>query len=189
MWLRNQIHIKCINLAYSHICHKIFGRDLIVCEAAWTSDVRYIRVAWSELWWFHSCFEITLPCSYQYRTVRKNMSLLVSQKCRGHLKILDSRRVTRSKFHTEYPHFLSDLWTWLIWHLMLGACELTYILFVLGLANSSNHAENIRHKRVKFGRLGRATRCPEFVHRCVRICQPILLGAASYRCLMHRRHA
>jgi len=32
--LRNQIHIKCSNIIYSHICHKSFGRDVNVCEAA-----------------------------------------------------------------------------------------------------------------------------------------------------------
>ena len=32
--LRNQIRMKYSNLAYSHVCHEIFGRDRKVCEAA-----------------------------------------------------------------------------------------------------------------------------------------------------------
>jgi len=57
----------------------------------------------------------------------------IFQKSRSHLKSLDAKTVTRNKFHTEDPKFLSDLWTW---YLVLSAWCMWTTYFVCKPTNA-----------------------------------------------------
>jgi len=63
-----------------------------------------------------ACDKDSLDAKYLYKTVVHRFF----QKYRSHLRILDSKRVARSKFHTNDPQMLDatvqNVVAWMKWH-------------------------------------------------------------------------